>query len=340
MALAGANFVAQNFLLNRYVAGAVAPAIGPEFKFDVQKKRSRGFQEFASKKRLKLSDFTFASNKRITPALMARRRGRRGRRMRRGRKGRRGFRKRGSFVRRVRRVILRTTEAKKRVNPENATLNLAQGDGTSRIVYVSSPPLDLITGSSAGEIDGNKIFLKGISFRGMVGTSGENTTFNGGLIRVSLVFSREQFAPSTPNWITFGSTTTSTANPTATPPYLNPRFFETTNATNQFVGNGWVIPFDTTRVKVKSSRTLVLNPGTQNNAASGIVQTPTPFDLYYKINKWMTIEDPAQSDITAPLRFKYGTYYLVMQVVANTNDVSTTVVAELQYTLTTYFRDP
>ena len=88
------------------------------------------------------------------------------------------------------------------------------------------------------------------------------------------------------------------------------------------------------------SYTITLNPGVENQADGGVVGDVTPFDLYFPINKWMRIEDPDQLDLTSPFRYKYGTYYLVMQVVANTNDVSATAVGEMDYSISTYYCQP
>jgi len=269
----------------------------------------------------------------------------RGKRTFRGRK--RSFRKRrfrsrrGSFKRAVKRVILRTAEAKQTITSAVTGFGIAQGDNTSRIVYVSCPVQVPGQGVEDDQFLGNKFFVKGISFRGQVGTSGEDTTFQGALIRVTLVWSKKQNAALLSGWNTFGSTTTRTTNPTATAPNENPTFFEAPSLTEQFVGNGWVDAFDITTVKVLSSKTIVVNPGVENQAEGGVISCPTPFSFYYKLNKWMQIEDPTHSDLsTAAFRFKYGTYYLVMQAVANTNDVSNTAVAEMDYKMKLHFRDP
>jgi len=278
-------------------------------------------------------------------AFRSRRFGRR--RFGRRRFGRRRFRKRVPFKRRrftkaVRRVIRRTAEPKVQRNPENITgLTLTQGDGTTRVIYVSNPPGGMIQGSEADELIGDRIFLKGISLRGQVGTSGENTTFQGAKIRISCVWSKEQGSALDGAWTIFGSTTTPVANPTQIPPFVNPRFFESSNANLVFVGNGWTIPFDTRgKVRVLRSYTIQLNPGVENQADGGIIGDVTPFDLWFPINKWMRIEDPDQLDISSPFRFKYGTYYLVMQVVSNTNDVSNTAVGEMDYSISTYYCQP
>jgi len=254
----------------------------------------------------------------------------------------RRFRKgRGSFKRAVKRVILKTAEAKQTITSAVTGFGLAQGDATSRIVYVTCPVQVPGQGVEDDQFLGNKFYVKGISFRGQVGSSGENTTFQGALVRVTLVWSKKQNAALAAGWNTFGSTTTRTTNPTATAPNENPTFFEASTLTGQFVGSGWVDPFDISTVKVLSSRTIVVNPGVENQADGGVISCPTPFAFYYKLNKWLQIEDPTHTDLsTAQFRFKYGTYYLIMQVISNTNDVSTTAVGEMDYKIKLHFRDP
>ncbi|UDN67473.1 capsid protein [robinz virus RP_428] len=253
----------------------------------------------------------------------------------------RTFRRRTSFKKRVQRVILRVSEPKTAITSAVDGQGLAQGDATSRIVYVNNPLSVPFQGVEDDMFIGNKFFVKGISLRGQVGTSGEDTTFQGALIRISLVWSKIQNAALPTGWQIFGSTTTRTTNPTATAPNQNPTFFEASSLTGQFTGDGWVDPFDISTVKVLRSHTIVVNPGVENQAAGGIVGCPTPFSFYYRLNKWLQLEDPTHADFSSTqFRFKYGTYYLVMQVVANTNDTSATAVAEMDYKIRVHFCDP
>jgi len=309
---------------------------------DVQYARSSGLRSLKRKADEGI-DLSFDRKKQ----RMAFRRGTRFRSRRSFRGRRRSFRKRrfrsrrGSFKRAVKRVILRTAEPKQAITSAVLAQGLVQGDGTSRIVYVMCPIQVPGQGIQDDQFIGNKFYVKGISFRGQVGTSGEDTTFQGALIRITLVWSKKQNSALSTGWNTFGSTTTRTTNPTATAPSENPTFFESPNLTGQFTGNGWVDPFDITTVKVISSKTIIVNPGVENQAEGGVVSCPTPFSFYYRLNKWLQIEDPTHGDFaTAQFRFKYGTYYLVMQVIANTNDVSNTPVAEMDYKVKVHFRDP
>jgi len=274
-------------------------------------------------------------------AFRPRRTFRRRRRFRRRRMRRRVPFRRRRFTRAVRRVILRTAEPKQIWSPENDTgYAIREGDGTSRVINVSNPCAAPIQGTEDDQFIGNKIFAKGIALRGQVGTSGEVTNRQGCLIRITLVYSKEQAPNLFGPWTEFTSATTSVAAPLQTPPDLNPHFFESSNATLQFVGNGWTLPFDRTRVKVISSKTIVVNPGVENEAGAGILAMPTAFSLYFPINKWLQIEDPDQSEQSALIRFKYGTYYLVMQAISNTNDVTDQTIAEMDYSIGFFFRDP
>jgi len=304
------------------------------YGIDSRKRKDRGFEvSFPVSKRIKGIPMAFSSRRRRP----MRRRPYRRKRFRR----RRVPFKRRRFTKAVRRVILRTAEPKVARIPENENLTLQQGDATTRVVYVSNPPGGMIQGTEADQFVGDKFFLKGVSLRGQVGTSGENTTFQGGTIRITLCWSKEQGSALDGPWTVFDSTTTSVANPTQVPPFVNPRFFEDSNASFVFVGNGMVLPFDTRgKVRTLGTKYITLNPGVENQAEGGVVGAPTLFDFYWPINKWMSIEDPDQGDISSPYRFKYGTYYLVMQVIANTNDVSATPVAEMEYTISCYFKDP
>ncbi|AIF34809.1 putative capsid protein [Sewage-associated circular DNA virus-3] len=314
---------------------AVYPLTREVDNYVSNKRKSEDSRSF-SVKRLKLStnkDMAFRSRRSF------RRRPRRFRR--RFRKRRMPFRRR-RFTRAVRRVILRTSEPKQVWAPENVTgYAIREGDGTSRVINVSNPPAAPIQGVEDDQYIGNKYFLKGIALRGQVGTSGEVTNRQGCLIRVTLVWSKEQAPNLFGAWTEFTSATTSTAAPLQTPPDLNPRFFAITNGTQEFVGNGWAIPFDRTRVRVISSKTIVVNPGVDNEAGAGIISMPTAFSLYFKVNKWMQIEDNDQSDMSSSLiSFKYGTYYLVMQAVSNTNDVTDQTIAEMDYSIGVFYRDP
>jgi len=273
------------------------------------------------------------------------RRRRRGRRIFRGRrrvfKRTSRFRKRGGFKRAVRRVIFRTKEAKKYDDAIVSGFAIAEGDGTSRVTYVTCPAFGLAQGDESDMFDGNKFWLKGYSIRGQVGTSGDVTNRQGCWIRISLVWSREQnpqvlFG----GWNAYNSTTTSATNPTATSPNVNPRFFEGTTVTEQFVGNGWQLPFDRTNCKVITSKTIVVNPGAENQAGEGIIALPTPFKFFFPVNKAHQVRDPAEGDLSnVALTFKHGAYYLVMQALSNTNDVTAQTIAEMDYKLTAHFRE-
>lgn len=261
---------------------------------------------------------------------------------RRFRKRRIPFRRR-KFTRAVKRVILRTAEAKKIDVVANAVLNTNEGDGTSRVIYVIQPAAALTQGVQSDQFVGDKFFLKGFTFRGQIGLSGEATTYDGAVVRVSVIHHFTNNNSINPTaFTTFGSTTTLTTNPTQAAPFQNPQFFESTSTNESIRGNGFVIPFDRKLVKVLHSRTFLVNPGSLNTAGSaGPITIPTPFKFYFPINKWVQIVDPGEADLSAAqLRFKHGSYWIVLQVISNTNDVSNVQNAEMDYRISLHYRDP
>lgn len=274
--------------------------------------------------------------------MRSRRRSRFRRRRRvRFRKRRVPFRKR-KFTRAVKRVILRTAEAKKVDNVSNAVLTTREGDGTSRTIWAIQPAAILTQGVQADQFIGDKFFLKGFTFRGQVALSGENTTYAGAIVRVTVIHHFTNNNSTAANaFQEFTSATTLTSNPTQLAPFQNPQFFESTGTNESIRGNGFVIPFDRKLVKVLHSRTFAVNPGADNQATEGVVAIPTPFKFYFPINRWVQIVDPGEADLSATtLRFKHGSYWIVLQVVANTNDNTDAPNAEFDYRISTHYRDP
>jgi len=335
LVLRGAGFVAQQTVLNRYGLGALAPAIGPDLKTDLSKKRSRGFQFFQPEKRLKLADFSISKN--TTGPIMAFRRRFRPRRRPR-RRFRRRFRKgRRSFAKRVRRVILRTAEPRRRVNAQEFNLALAEGDGTTRIIHVQSPLSDLLQGDEDDRFDGNKVWIKGMALRGTFSMDLTTPPATSALVRLTLLWSKDQGDGFNSTFEPFGNTTTAITNPTQVPPNVNPRFFMDTSV--PFVGAGMVAPFDTTRHKVIRSFMIPVNPG--GDVVDGDLSMPTPFNIYVPIRRNMQIEDALQGPIdTVPTRYKNGTYWWVMQVIASPLGTSSDTVVNMSYEHIIYFRDP
>lgn len=294
-----------------------------------QKRKERGFRVVEpSTKRIR-----FTKKSLRNPKMAFRRRGRFRRRFsRRGKKYVRRARAR-RFRRRVRRIVLKTHEPQKFVAATVAGYSIREGDGTSRVTNVMCPLFAMRQGNEEDQFAGNSFWCKGIALRGQVGTSGESTSNQGAVITVTLVWSKEQNPQAfTGQWTELTSTTTSTTNPTATAPNLNPRFFADSTNPLPFVGLGNVIEFDSTRVKVGKQYKILVNPGVENQAGASVIACPTEFRMWFPINKKFTLEDPEQSDFSATaLRFKQWVPYIVMQAVSDTDQVANEVIAEMDY---------
>jgi len=283
----------------------------------------------------------------------------------RSRRGRTRFRRRRRFVRRsrfrkrvpfrkrrftkaVRRVIRRTAEPKKQDNPDQATIALRGSDGTSRVTYLRNIPASLAQGLEDDQFVGNSFYFKGFNFRGQVALSQFSANRNGAILRVSHVYSRQQVTVGAgtlgTGFLEMNSGTTSALTQTAgvavAAPESMPRLFEAIG-TPGFVGNFNVIPFDRTNCKVIRTYYITVNPS--GNVGDEVNTTiPTPFDLYFPVNKTMQIVDPTEASLAAGTNFKWGTHYLVIQAIADTNAENnvTTSIAELDYRISIYFRDP
>lgn len=263
------------------------------------------------------------------------------------RRTRKNFRRsrRAPFARRVRRVILKSAEAKKIDTTGVAVLgtDLREGDGTSRVTYIYNP-ISLVTqGVQDDQFLGNSFWVKGVAFRGQVGLSEHSTASHGAIMRVSWVWTREQLPATGTQFLELNSGTTAaltaTAGTVVAPPDTVPRLFESTG-TLGFVGAGYVIPFNRTAVKVLKTVNIPVNPsGTTDDGTDPTV--PTPFNLWFPLRKWMQIDDPTEGDLSATtLRFKRGTYYLVLQVISDTNSVLAANQIEMDYRVSVFYRDP
>lgn len=254
-------------------------------------------------------------------------------------RSRRSF-KRPNFTRRVRRVIRRAAEPKKIDNVADGVLVTREGDGTNRTLWIMNPISALAQGTQSDQIIGSRVFVKGITFRGMAGLSGEATAYAGCIVRVTLVKSKTNASGMGTSFLEYTSTTTAITNPTQVPPFANVPLFEATGA-QQFTGEGFTIPFDTrNEVKVIKSYTFAVNPGADNQGGEGVVAIPTPFKFYFPINRTMVIQDPLEGTASGALGFKWGSYYLVVQSMSNTNDNSNSVNCEMDYRVSTFYCDP
>lgn len=253
------------------------------------------------------------------------------------------------FTKRVRRVILKTAEAKKLDNPSQSVTTFREGDGTSRTVYIRN--LCAILGNQGLDQDhivGNSVWIKGFAFCGQIGLSQFSVTSQGALLRVSLVWSKQQLTVGTgtngPGFLELNSGTTSALTQTAGAAVLSPEqvpgLFEGTKGTTaNYIGLGYVIPFDKTQCKRIKTYTIPINPsGDVGNETNTTV--PTPFNLWFPINKKYQWEDPTEANLSGTSHGKYGTYYLVLQLVADTNSNATANSVECDYRLTTYYKDP
>jgi len=294
------------------------------------------------------SPWTNPKRLKLSPAVIRRRpkmafRRRRFRRRRTFRKRRTGFRRsmpRRSFARRVKRVMLRTIEPQKIDNITSQDLVLQEGDGTSRIVYVMNPAMALANSPNEGlesKITGNQFWLKGFSVRGSLHMDVTTPAATSCLVRITLIKHKENAQSMAVGWVPYGNTTTDILAPVQVPPFFNPRFFETTG--NQaFTGDGYIIPFDKTKCKVIKSYTIAVNPA--GDVEGTQFSMPTPFNLWFPVNRKMQFIDPIEGGITQDtLGFKHGSYYLVMQVIASAAGTQSDNVAVMAHRVSTYFRD-
>lgn len=263
------------------------------------------------------------------------------RRFRRRFRRRRPQRKRRSFTKRVRRIVRNTAEPKKVYVTIASVQTFNEGDGTSRVGYILNPPALLAQGNQANQFIGRDVFVKGISFRGQLCLSGETTAYAGCLVRVTLFHSRANTGSTMtgPLFQVYNSTTTFNTTPTQTSPNFNPKPFAITGAVG-FTGAGYAIPFDRSNIKVLASRTLVVNSGAENQSGAGIVSIPTPFKLFFRINRNMHIIDPDNSSASGQLGFKNGSYFVFVQAISNTNDVLANAAVECEYQMALHYRDP
>jgi len=301
---------------------------------DISKKRSRGLTVFGNDpKRLRLSDLS--APRTSTSVVMAMRRRTSRRKFRRRRRTKRRGRRKSSFVRRVKRVIFRSLE-RKVMSLGISAVTIPEGDGVTRTVLVHAPLSNMAQGDEEDRFQGNQFWVKGLLVRGQFSMDTTTPPAASAVIRLSLIWTPEQGAGFNGGFIAFGNTTTSTANPAQTSPNVNPRFFM--NSATPFVGAGYTVPFDTTRVKVIKTFIIPVNPsGTQGSNLA----MPTLFKCYVPIRKMVQCEDPLQASIaTPPTRYKYGTYFWVMQCIAGNVGTSNDTVVNMVYQSLVYFRDP
>lgn len=301
---------------------------------DVSRKRPATLQLIGGPdpKRLKLSDFTKKRKMARRGRMSVRRRPRRGRRLRRKRTFRR------SFAKRVKRVIFRALERKVNVStdPGFDEVAMAEGDGVTRVIYVHSPVSAMNHSDEEDGFHGNQFYLKALSLRGQLSMDTTTPSATAAIVRITLLWSKDQGSGFDTGFVALGNTTTANTNPTQTAPNVNPRFFM--NTAVPFVGQGYVTPFDTTRHRVIRSWIIPVNPAGDSEA--GQLSLPTLFKCYVPIKRMMQIEDAVQGPLTQPVRFKNGTYWWVIQTIASNVGTSTDPVVNMEVQALTYFRDP
>lgn len=321
--------------------GPIAPLSSATINgLDVSRKRPATLQLIGGPdpKRLRLSDFQKKSS--TLPFNMARfrrrtfrRRPRRSRRFRR----KRGFR-RTSFKRAVKRVIFRTLEKQQQVIEDGTVAtNLAEGDGTTRTIYVQSPLSGMLHGDEEDRFHGNEYWLKSLGIRGVITMDTTTPPATGAMVRITLLWSKDQGDGFQTGFTAFGNTTTATTNPAQTSPDVNPRFFM--NTAVPFVGLGYIAPFDTTRHRVIKSWLIPVNPS--GDVEGSALAMPTLFKCYVTLNKKMQVEDALQAGIAGTnTRYKNGTYWWVVQCIAgNASTPSADTVCVMRAQSIVYYRD-
>ena len=191
-------------------------------------------------------------------------------------------------------------------------------------------------GDEEDRFHGNEFWLKALSLRGQMSMDRTTPPATSAMVRITLLWSKDQSGAHDDGFSAFGNTTTAITNPTQTPPNVNPRFFM--NTAVPFTGQGYVAPFDTTRHKVIRSWLIPVNPA--GDAEAGELSMPTLFKCYVPIRRMMQVEDATQGPLTQPLRYKNGTYWWVIQVIASTVGTSADPVVNFEVQPINYFRDP
>lgn len=250
------------------------------------------------------------------------------------RKRRRPRRKRFSrFTRRVLRAELAASSIKK-VNIANYVAEtMPQGDGTGRIAIALTPWSEITQGTSISQFEGNEIYPKGVSIKGLLYNAAATT--NEVILRFTYFWSHTQAAYG--SGVIFGSGTTAAANPAQTPPFANPSIFDSNaNAWSPFVADNYSTRFDPTNIKIIKSKTFVCNPGGVNNWVK-------PFKIYFRHpRRKLVYRDIAESTLgTTPNYPKSGQYYIIIQIFGQggTSNISATSLASMDMQVYNYWKD-
>ncbi len=245
------------------------------------------------------------------------------------------YRKRKSrFTRAVQRAELKNSSTKKIVYATQSGATLAQGDGTSRIVYIHTPVSNIVQGTGKTDFIEDTISNVFVRIRAAISTNLANAEFNQIFIRFVSFWSpaRQSFLAGP---ITFGNTTTTSTNPTAASPLANPYIFDVSSGVARFVGASYATPFDTTNIRIIATRTFNINPG---GAANGMIIKKFTLPIAKKIR----FQDNGESPLTSTPNYpRNGQYYIMYQVfgVTGTGNVANTTIANMDATYTLYFKD-
>lgn len=306
---------------------AAGAAIYPSYKYDqshptIGQKRKYPYDEGV--------DLSFDSKRQRLSKMAFRRRRTFRRRPRRFRRRRIRIRRK-RFVRRVRRIARLVNEPQKYI-PGDTTMFVSEANVGGPIAYVMAPASALIQGDADANFAGNSFFLRGIRFFGKVGLDTTTPPTTGFVMRVMAIESREQ-GQGLHVINNFTSTTTSITNPTQTPPDVNPRFFEIT----PFTGKGNIWPVDTSLVRLRRTWHIVVNPG---DVEAGEASLPVPFNIYWRINKLIQVENTGQGAITTgQRRFKYRQYYFVIQIMGSVAGTNTDIIGQMNFNTAVHWRE-
>jgi hypothetical protein len=281
---------------------------------------------------------TGAVSSRVHPGSLGRRFTRSPKMARRFRRGRKGRRRRPTFKRKVKGIILSMTETQRILDPVPQT-TLSCGDGTTRTLYIANTVSQLINGSDTNEVAGRTFWIKGLWMRGRVALDQTTNTLK---IRIMCI-ATHQFADLPVGLTTYGNTTTALTNPTqaAAANATNIRMFETSAAeaagqpSAAYVGNASGIDIlDMDYVKVLRVQEIWMSP-----------DKTLPFrdiDLYVPINRRWSFATDVDEGATDQLRsYRNMNYYWTIQVFSNSNANNILVAQDVLFTgdMIMYFKE-
>jgi len=248
----------------------------------------------------------------------------------------RGRRRRMPFRARVKSALLSLVEPRSNTDPF-ADATYTAGDGTTKVLYITSPIGNMVNSTSDFGFDGNTIYIKGFKVRGRVRNDEPARA-----IKMDIwCIATRQFADLPNSVTTYGSTTTFNTNPTqASGNENNIRQFDIISGTepNVFVGdNTGMSKFDTDYVKVLGKRTVYFTANVTPE-----LEHFKEFGLYIPINRMWSYDKDQDTTAGDQLRsIKNPNYYICWQVytsdTASNIAIGNSVTAYME--VTTYFKD-